>query len=245
MVATPIVNQGQKHIEGLLVSHNADKKLDVSAGQARDSSNTNDIILGSSVTIDASNNGKNGLDSGSLANNTLYAVYAIGDSRDKASAAAIVSSDMSQPVLPKDYDMYRLIGYVRTDGSANFLVFHMYGDGHYRMVWYDAIRSVLSNGTSTSWAEIDLSSDMPSIATQVVLDVSYTPNSATNKAYFRTIASSEADGQVKFGYGVAGAQVGMAKVPADVDSGSVKIEYKVDNSSDDLDASLAGYEVYL
>jgi len=241
MVATPIVNAGQKYIEGLLVSYNDTTKLDVASGQARDQSNTNDIELASSVTIDASNNGKNGLDTGSLANNTIYAVYVIGNSRDNADAAAIVSSDLSQPVLPKDYDMYRRIGYVRTDGSAEFLKFYMYGNGHNREVWYDVARSVLSNGTSTTYAEIDLSDDMPSLSTTVILDVAYTPNAATNVAELRNIESSATDGQVRFGYGVAAAQVGMVRVPAGLDSGDVKIEYKVANGSDDLDIGLQGY----
>lgn len=244
MTNIPIVNAGQKYVEGLEVSFNSTSKIDVASGQARDSSNTNDIVLDSSVTIDASVNGANGLDTGSLANNTIYAVYAIGDSTQNKSSAAQLSTDLSAPVLPFNYDMHRRIGFVRTDGSANLLKFFAYGSGRHRIWWYDVARSVLSGGSDTSFTKIDLSADMPSITTQVMLDLVYTPNLAANVAEFRNVNSGASTGQVRFGYGVASAQTGMAVVPAGLDSGSVKIEYKV-VSSDALDVNLQGWQDYL
>src|ERR1700753_2083293 len=80
--STSIVNLPYPSIYGLVHSKNLTSpttKVDVSAGGCRDSTNTFDMVLNSSITIDTGKIGLNGIDSGSLAASSTYAVYLISD----------------------------------------------------------------------------------------------------------------------------------------------------------------------
>lgn len=80
-VGTPMVNLGNLYIDGLAISPGSTTSLiNLAAGAARDSTNTDDIVLSSAVIINAAVNGANGLDTGALAASTFYYVYVIGSS---------------------------------------------------------------------------------------------------------------------------------------------------------------------
>lgn len=80
-VGTPMVNLGNLYIDGLVVSPGATNLLvNLGAGAARDSTNTNDIVLTDAVVINTAAHGANGLDTGVLAINSTYYVYVIGSS---------------------------------------------------------------------------------------------------------------------------------------------------------------------
>ena len=206
----PIVNSSQLYAVGYELTWASATTLSLSAGRARNSTDENDIILSESVTINGAATGANGLDSGSLANATFYAVYAIDDSTGFNSAAGMISINTTSPLMPAGYDMWRRVGWVLTDGSAEFLLFWQYGNNKERMYYYDVGIAELTNGTSTSYAEIDLATSVPPIATEVLFDIAYTPASATNLAVFVPFGSTATAGIVRFGYGVAAAQVGPA-----------------------------------
>lgn len=242
---TPIVNAGVKYVNGLELTRTANKTISMAQGAARDSSNVNDIVLDSAVTINGAAVGANGVDVAAIVLNSFYAVYVIGDSTKYEAAAGLLSLDADQPSLPSGYDMYRRVGWILTDGSANILQFWQFGEGQERTYYYDVGIAELTNGTQTSFTEVDLATSVPPIATDVLLDVAYTPASATNTAHFLPFGSSATDGIVRFGYGVAAAQRGMAVAPCRLDSGVPKILYKVDNGSDDLDVLVAGYKDYM
>jgi hypothetical protein len=72
------------------------------------------------VTIDAAGVGANGLDTGALANDTLYFVYLIYRP-STATFAGLLSTSETAPTLPSGYTKKRLLGAVRTDGAAIFL----------------------------------------------------------------------------------------------------------------------------
>lgn len=237
----PIVNEPNLYADNLQLAWASVTTLTVAAGQCRDSTNINDIILDAAVTINGAANGANGLDQGSLANNTMYAVWMIGDSFKNNDAAAVISTDTSAPLLPSGYDMYRRIGWVLTDGSAQFLLFWQIGDAKQRMYWYDVGISELSAGNATTYTAIDLATSVPPIETEVLLNVAYTPASATNVAHLLPYGSSATNGIVQFGYGVAAAQKGMARVPARLNSAVPTIQYKVANGSDALTLLVQGY----
>ncbi len=241
----PIVNSSQLYAVGYELAWASGTTLTLGAGRARNSTDQNDIILDAAVTINGAANGANGLDIGSLANSTFYAVYALGDSLGFNPTAGIISADTSAPLLPAGYDMYRRVGWVLTSGAAAFLLFWQYGNDKERMYYYDVGIAELTNGTSTTYAEIDLATSVPPIATEVLFDIAYTPASATNLAVFVPFGSTATAGIIRFGYGVAAAQVGMALVPAGLDSSTPKVEYKVSNGSDDLDILVKGYKDFI
>ena len=171
----PIVNSSQLYAVGYELTWASATTLSLSAGRARNSTDENDIILSESVTINGAATGANGLDSGSLANATFYAVYAIDDSTGFNSVAGMISINTTSPLMPAGYDMWRRVGWVLTDGSAEFLLFWQYGNNKERMYYYDVGIAELTNGTSTSYAEIDLATSVPPIATEVLFDIAYTP----------------------------------------------------------------------
>lgn len=241
-VETPVVNAPNLYINNLQLAWASNTTLTVAAGQARNSTNVNDIILSAAVTINAANSGViNGIDQSALAASTMYAVYAVGDSTQNNAAGAVVSTSFSAPSLPVGYDMYRRIGAVLTDGSSHFLLFWQYGDANLRDMYYDVGISELSGGSSTSYAEVDLATSVPPIDCQVRLLVTFTPDGATEVAHFLPYGSSATNGIVQFGYGVAAAQIGMAVVPSKLKSSAPTIQYKV-ASGDTLSLSTAGYQ---
>lgn len=241
MPQDPIVNAGLKYVNGLGLDRTDDENITIAAGACRDSTNTIDMVVSSALTVDILESGAGGLDAGSVAASTRYAVYLIGDSTKHNDPAGLFSTDFSEPSLPAGYDSYRRIGCIFTDGSSDILEFHQYGNGQERAMYYDVGIAELTNGTATSFTAVDVASSVPPIATQVILDVAYTPDSATNTAHFLPFGSSATNGIVRFGYGVAAAQRGMATVPLALDSSVPKFLYKVDNGSDDLDILVAGY----
>lgn len=243
---TPIVNAGIKYITDLQIAKTAAKTISMAAGAARDSTDTNDIILNSAVTINGAAVGANGVDVAVLVASTMYAVYVIGDSTAYQSTAGLLSlASSSTPNLPAGYDMSRRVGWILTDGSANILQFWQYGQGQNRTYYYDVGISALSAGTATSFTAINLSTSVPPRATEVMFDIAYTANSATDTAQFLPYGSSASNGIVRFGTGVAAAQVGSITVPAQLNAGVPEVLYKVTSGSDSLTLLTTGFKDYL
>ncbi|WP_319798336.1 hypothetical protein [Nitrobacter sp.] len=115
------------YIFGLTLSNNSgtpNTKVDVSAGKCADATGVLMMSLAAG-TIDFTTNGANGLDTGSLANNTTYHVFAIGKSDG---TTAYYASTSLTPTLPTGYTLKRRLGSVLTDGSAHIMAFVQTGD---------------------------------------------------------------------------------------------------------------------
>jgi hypothetical protein len=172
----PVVNQPLLYVNGLAISNDAttpNTKLDIAAGQCRDSNNIIDMQLGdflnegygtanSSTTLNAAVVGINGLDTGTLGASHVYALYVIGDSSAKNPTGTILSLNQSTPGLPFGYDSYRKIGYWTTDSSSHFLkgAYSASGNG-VRTFYYDAPISVGTTSSSASYAAINLTNFVP------------------------------------------------------------------------------------
>ena len=241
---SPIVNAGLLYANGLGIAKTAAKIISMAAGAARDSTDTNDITLSALVSINGANVGANGVDIAALVASSFYAVYVIGDSTAYQSAAGLLSLSATAPSLPGGYDMYRRVGWILTDGSSNILQFWQYGQGEERMYYYDVGISELSGGSDTTFTAIDLATSVPPIATEVLFDVTFTPDGATEVAEFLPFGSSASSGFIRFGYGVAAAQVGVVTVPCRLDSGVPKVLYKV-ASGDTLTLLTVGFKDFM
>lgn len=159
-----LVNAGTLYAQGLQIAYASATTLTVAAGACRNSSNLNDITLASSVTINAAVNNINGLDIGSLAASKLYAIYAVGDSTSVNTAGAVISLSTSGPLMPVGYDMYRLIGYVRTNGSSQFLLGYWSGSSNERLFTYDTpIATAVTAGAATSYTAVSLDTFVPAV----------------------------------------------------------------------------------
>ncbi len=170
--------------------------MTVTAGRCSNSTNVNDISVGlplnvaatqtgelpvaagtGTVTINTASNGAAGLDQGAMANNTFYAVYAIGDSYGIQPGSACISADLSSPLLPGGYDMSFRIGFIKSSGAAAILPFRQDGCGLDRWMWYDApIATDVTAGASATYAPVSLVASIPAATpTMVNFYCAFTP----------------------------------------------------------------------
>jgi hypothetical protein len=240
MTNIAIQNAGILYINRLKLSYISTTSIGITDGDCRNSTNVNDIIVNSALVVDGANNGVNGLDQGDLANGLIYCVYAIGDSTQNNSPAGILSTDTSSPVLPFGYDMFRLIGHVKTDGSAHILPFVQTGDGATRRFTYDTLITVLTAGNATSFTNVDCSASVPATAKAVVVQCAYTPATAgTNQLKLRCHGSSSTNGSAQAN-GTVNSVVSQSQLFVPVSAGI--FEYLVSNGSDAATVYLSSYD---
>jgi len=235
----PMVNLGNLYVQGGALSFVSGTSITIAAGQFRDSTNVNDIVLSSAATIVASANGANGLDVGSLGNSTLYAVYVIGDSTDYNPTAGLLSASFSAPTLPAGYDMFRRIGCVLTSGAAAILDFSQSG----RTMWYAAaIATAVTVGQSTAFALVNVSAMVPSTANSVILESVLTADAGgTRTAAFKASGSSSTAGQVITSSPASTVTSTSLVCPCSTISSTTGVDYLVSNGSASLAVSVFGY----
>lgn len=158
--------------------------------------------------------------------------------------AIILSTDDSMPLLPKDYDMYRRIGFVLTDGAAAILAFYQEGNGSDRTMYYDTAGAVLAAGASAVYANVNLSDFVPLASAQggstnVIFLVALTPTAAEDTVNLKPIGSASVNGIAIMSGDVAGVvHTDMITCPGAINGGAVQVEYKVAGA---VDLSVAGY----
>lgn len=117
------------HLNGLITSRDSvtpNTKIDISVGAAMDEiSQAGFIVSSSTLIIDATTTGANGLDTGSLAAGAWYHVFVIGQ---PGGIVAGFMSTSTTPTLPSGYTLRRRIGSVETDGAAHFLPYNQTGN---------------------------------------------------------------------------------------------------------------------
>jgi hypothetical protein len=151
------------YIDGLIPSVNSDNpeyQIDISPGMCRNSDMDGDICLDSSITIDITASGKNGLDSGSENADTFYYIWIIYNPTT-GEIAGLLSSSSTLPTMPDGFNRKRRIGSVLNNNSSDFEDFKVENDDCYRHVLYASPKTILNNGQSSSYDEIDCSSYIP------------------------------------------------------------------------------------
>lgn len=245
----PVVNAGLLYVNGLQIDYATATTINLISGAARDSTNTNDIILKQNTILNSAIIGPNGMASAPLVANAFYAVYIIGDSTDYNATAGLLSQytlPAKDPVLPHGYDMFRRVGWIKTDGSANILPFAQNGINEVRNYYYLTPINILTNGTSTTYALLSASSAVPPISNflqpEIVINVNYTPSSAGNSVLF-AISNTIGTGPIaQFGCGVAAPQFGTIRI-----IGNTVFDfsfYKV-SAGDTVTLNVVGYTDYL
>jgi type II secretory pathway pseudopilin PulG len=102
--------------------------------------------------------GANGLDTGSEAASTWYAVYVITNDAG-TSVAGLYSTNFTSPTLPSGYTKSRRVGSVRNNASSNIVKFYWPTGGN--LIFYDDAIQIANNMTQTSWTDVDASAVMP------------------------------------------------------------------------------------
>jgi hypothetical protein len=120
------------------------------------------------------NTGLDGLDTGTLASDTWYYLWAICKV-DGTLPGLMLSLSNSSPTMPSGYTHKRLVGIVTTiPGTAQFTSYRQEGN----RIWYVVPVSVLSGGTQESFTLVDLSAWVPAIAISVHLKASLAAGTA-------------------------------------------------------------------
>jgi hypothetical protein len=242
-VNIPVVNSGYLNVQGLQLAVATTTTLTMAAGQARDSSNVNDIILSALVTINAAKNGINGLDTGSLTTNKLYGIYVVGDSSQNNPVGAVLSLNNSSPLMPVGYDMFRLIGYVRTDGSSLFLLGYWSGAANERTFVYDVpIATAITAGASATYAPVVLTTFVPAVNNVLAkMEINWTANAAGDTLALQPF--NAVGDTCKYIAAVAGASAHTLVreyVQAQLNVAAPEINYKV--SAGTVALNVAGYQ---
>ncbi len=141
----------RSYIAGLTLSTaGSSGTFGIAVGQATDSTNVASLVLASAYTKTTSawavGSGNGGLDTGSIANATWYHVYLI-KRVDTGVVDVIVSTNATSPTLPTNYTLYRRIGSMLTNGSAQWTAFIQSGS---LFQWLAPVADISSTNPGTS-----------------------------------------------------------------------------------------------
>lgn len=137
----------------------------------QDSSNSGFLLLAFNKTLNLATSGAGGLDTGSLANNTWYNVFAIYNPTT-STPNILFSLSATAPTLPAGYTLFARIGTIRIDGSAHMIGFIQYGPDTQFVVGQNlaAMRLMTSgsagsiSNTATTFVAVAIGAFVPSTA---------------------------------------------------------------------------------
>jgi len=199
------------YISGMTLNRNGVSVVRVDAGSARDSTNVRNIVLASNTTATITTSGAGGLDTGSEAADTWYAIHVIDDTSDVNSPNTLLSVSQIAPTMPSGYDVFRFVGWVRNDASSDFYDWDQTGSGPTRRIHYDetfATVRVLNGGSATTRTDIDCSEFAPPDASWLTIRVDFeTGSSGTNTDFARIMRKGfDSVGPIQMKPGVVSAQ---------------------------------------
>ncbi|VAX24856.1 hypothetical protein MNBD_NITROSPINAE03-2039 [hydrothermal vent metagenome] len=158
------------------------------------------------LTADITVSGVNGLDTGSEAISTWYAVWVIYNG---TTVASLLSVSATAPTMPSGYTYKRLVGFVRNDAPGNFIDFVQRD----KRVYYIAPVDIASGLAQTAYTAQDVSSVFPTASGWVAFmqvggygvggdtDIALSINGGTNaQAKFRMSISGSVAGHFDEGY---------------------------------------------
>jgi hypothetical protein len=140
-------------------------QIDIGPGVCRSSDDTTDLALTTTLTVDITTSGANGLDTGSELSWVWYYIYLIYNPTT-STYASLLSESSTSPSLPSGYTKHRRLGSVINNGSSNFRNFRcQYRLSRDRVFMYndedeDDVQ-LLSGGTATSWTDIYAGASVP------------------------------------------------------------------------------------
>ena len=258
-----ILEQPQLYIWGLWISNGAPTPnafVAISPGQCRDSNNVMDLIVGNPtvplnynyssnpgnpnpILLNSAINGFNGLDYGTVAANTPYNIYVIGDSRGYNPTGGLISlNSNAYPLLPLGYDSYRLVGFAPTNGSSLFSTVAMLHVFHMRSYYFNSPVVVLSGGNATTFTLINLNTALNNYPFNIaVLSVTFIPAFAGDTVQFRPGGSVATTGLVT----IVGLQTGIpqtqiVQVMSGIVTAQAQIQYEVTNAGDSVSVGVIG-----
>ena len=226
----------------LSVVHNpADIVNDIiieSGFEARSDDNTTNINVTSNITVAADVSGANGVDTGSIANDTTYHIWVIADSNGANSPAGLISLSGTSPTMPTGYDKKVRVA-MRRRGTANW---HRATTVNKDTYLVNGV-VITNNGTATAYTATNLATGLningyPNIVKGVYLQA-YANNGAGSKVNFLVgriagITAASATSLVSFTYETQSDNTSsnLGLVPTSGSAGSVKYKVTAGNGID-------------
>jgi hypothetical protein len=144
---------------------NPNYQIDILTGVCRSDDDTTDFATSSTITVDITASGANGLDTGSEAAWTWYHIYVIYNPTTET-YAGLLSISSSSPTMPSGYTKKRRVGCVINNGSSNFKQYRAnYHVGREVYHAYDNIDEddvqLLSAAGATSWTDVYTGASIP------------------------------------------------------------------------------------
>lgn len=247
------ITRGQEqltdYIIGANLSFNSVTQVDIHVGMVRDSTDSFNIRWTSTLTADITSSGANGLDTGTEASDTFYAVHVIGDSTGVNATASLLSTSNTAPTLPSGYDVFRFVGWVLNNSASDFMNFISEGKDSELIITYATNiddRAVLTAGSATTWAAVDLSSFVPTSSRYVYLAINWVNNAvAGDDLGFRPTGTTQITAPI-FSPWRRQMGVGLSdefRFPFEmVCDSNQSIDYETDTSNT-VDISIIGYKI--
>lgn len=210
------------HLDGLRVSWVSVDSVSIAAGTCRNSTNTANIEVTSLLTATITTAGANGLDTGSEASATWYALYVIDG--PTVSPASLLSTSFTSPTLPANYTVFRRVGAVYN--NPDIYQFTMHGNGRDRLCRFADIHYWLNAGNATVWTATTVSYIPP---TCTVFDMMVDFNPAAGGNDLRIRRTGDPANSPFYGPSGAGFDFGPFKTVA---SDSQQIDYLVTAAGD-------------
>ncbi len=250
------------YANGLQISNNAttpNTSIDVGVGSTLDYTLTYQIDLTESVTLNATTNGINGLDTGSLAASSMYAVYLVGDAVNANATGVLLSlaTFTAAPVLPFGYNVLNIIGFVATDSSSHFLKgIWTSSNSNARLFMYDAPQATsITAGNATSYTTVDLSPLVPSfpsvnflgytpVPREVYISSAFTPGAASRILNMHP-GTATGDAITITGQVTSVVVTTQSLLFATYATSAPRIQYKVSNSGDAAAINVAGFAFFI
>lgn len=139
-------------------------KLQVFADEIvlKDATGASKLVTGINVSPDITTIGAaNGLDAGAETANTWYSVWVISNG---VTTAGLLSASASAPTLPAGYTFKARVGWVRNDGSSNFLKFKQVNRRAQYSVPQVMASGAAGNISTPTWVAVAVGAFVPSSA---------------------------------------------------------------------------------
>lgn len=160
---------GQSHGLSITVSSNTLATLAASELIVGETLGGRARLTGVSVNIATGSTGAGGLDAGTVANSTWYAVYVIYNPSTRA-VAGLFSTSATTPALPSGYTHFARFGWVVTDSSGLLKRTKQLGlDAQYVLTAGTNTTALptISSGAQASWQSVAVSGFAPATATMI------------------------------------------------------------------------------
>lgn len=239
------------YINGGLIEFVTVSQVRLNAVQCKDSTDAVDIRITTPIILDPTSAvGSGGLDQGTEAANTWYAIVAIQNG-DGTLTGAMLVADPASIVLPSGFTVFRVLGWVRNNASSDFIDFHQVNSGTdgERIFVYRGIDDTdtrfLTAGVATTPTNVICSDQVPPDGVSIILRIElnvFSPGSLTRIESFN-------DGQNNSGYRFpAGIYIfpdrfAVNNTAKGLISGTRQIGYHVPSASDNLTLAALGFVI--